>query len=149
MKLISPKRNLSLNKKLRGFTLLEMLVVVLIIGLLVAIVAASIMHRPDEARITTTKSQIRAFEQALDLYRLDNSHYPSTEQGLQALVEKPSGFPEPRSWRNSYMKKIPKDPWSNDYVYENNDSGFVITSYGSDGEEDGEGVAADIISTEI
>ena len=133
--------------------MLEMLVVVLIIGLLVTIVVVNIAGRTDEARVKTTKAQIYQLGQALDMYNLDNSHYPSTEQGLEALFIKPTGFPEPRAWGpKSYMrgKKPPVDPWGNDYEYTSkNDGTFNIVSYGADGEAGGTELAADIDSDEL
>ena len=131
-----------------------MLVVVLIIGLLVTIVVINIAHRPDEARVNTTKAQLAQFSQALDMYNLDNSHYPSENQGLQALFEEPTGFPKPRAWGpQPYMrgKEPPLDPWGNEYQYSiDDDTGtFLIISLGSNGEEGGSGIEADIRSDEI
>jgi len=93
----------------RGFTLIEIMVVMVIIGLLVALVAPNIMGRGDQARVTTAKAQMRQISSALDMYRLDNSHYPSTQQGLEALVERPSGNPEPNNWNpEGYMNSVPR-----------------------------------------
>ena len=100
-----------------GFTLIEVMVVVVILGILAAVVVPSIMDKPDEARINKAKQDVRSIEQALDNYKLDNFDYPSTEQGLQALVSKPSGSPEPKRWKGPYVKKLNKDPWLNDYQY--------------------------------
>ena len=139
------------RKSTRGFTLLEILIVVLIIGLIIALVVPNLVGKPDEARIHMAQAQIKSFDVALQMYHLANSHYPSTDQGLEALVERPSGFPEPQNWGpNPYLRKIPKDPWGNEYVYENNDgTDFLIYSMGSDGKDGGEGVAEDILSTDI
>lgn len=130
-----------------------MLVVVLIIGLLVTIVVINVAHRPDEARVKTTKAQIAQFSAALDMYNLDNSSYPSESQGLEALFVKPTGFPEPRAWGpKPYMrgKKPPLDPWGKEYEYSVEEDGtFLIFSYGADGEEGGSDVAADIRSDEL
>ena len=131
----------------RGFTLIEIMVVMVILGLLVALVAPNIMGRGDEARVTAAEAQLRNISSALDLYRLDNSHYPSTEQGLEGLVEKPSGSPEPSNWNpEGYMNAIPKDPWGNDYQYvqPGSEGPYDLYSYGADGREGGEGVNADI-----
>ncbi|MEQ6885065.1 type II secretion system major pseudopilin GspG [Salicola sp. Rm-C-2C1-2] len=131
----------------RGFTLIEIMVVMVILGLLVALVAPNIMGRGDEARVTAAEAQLRNISSALDLYRLDNSHYPSTEQGLDALVEKPGGSPEPSNWNpDGYMSAIPKDPWGNDYQYvqPGSEGPYDLYSYGADGREGGEGVNGDI-----
>ncbi|MCY3884994.1 MAG: type II secretion system major pseudopilin GspG [Gammaproteobacteria bacterium] len=136
--------------RIRGFTLLEILIVVLIIGLIVALVVPNLVGHPDQAKIKMAQAQMKSFDQALQVYYLSNSHYPSTDQGLQALVERPSGYPEPRSWGpKPYMKRIPLDPWGNDYVYSNENNEFVIYSLGADGEEGGDGVAEDINSNDI
>lgn len=152
MRLIRRQSNNKQSKKL-GFTLLEMLVVVLIIGLLVTIVVVNVAHYPTEARVETAKTQISSFGTALDMYNIHNSHYPSTEQGLAALVEKPTGFPEPRDWGpKPYLKgkKIPDDPWGNPFEYKlNNDGSYTIISYGSDGEQGGDEYAADINSDDL
>lgn len=136
----------------RGFTLIEIMVVVVIISVLIGLVAPNIMGRVDEAKVTAAKADIATMSQALDMYRIDNGHYPTTEQGLQALVSKPSGSPEPKNWNSSgYMKKkeLPKDPWSNDYQYIRYPDGrFDILSYGADGQEGGEEYDADISSGE-
>lgn len=108
------------NSKARekGFTLIEIMIVVVIIGLLAALVAPRLLGRVEEARITTARTQIKQIEQALQMYRIDNGVYPTTEQGLQALIEPPSIEPIPRNYHpQGYMEKIPKDPWGNDYVY--------------------------------
>ena len=136
------KTNRSLPK---GFTLLEVLVVVLIIGLIAALVIPNIVGKPDEARVEMAKVQMHRISEALTYYRIENSHYPSTDQGLVALVTKPNGFPEPQNWGpDPYMKKIPQDPWGNNYIYENNGTEFEIICTGSDGREGGEGLQADI-----
>lgn len=136
----------------RGFTLIEIMVVVVIISVLIGLVAPNIMGRVDEAKVTAAKADIATMSQALDMYRIDNGHYPTTEQGLQALVSKPGGSPEPKNWNSSgYMKKkeLPKDPWGNDYQYIRYPDGrFDILSYGADGQEGGEEYDADISSGE-
>lgn len=131
----------------RGFTLIEIMVVMVILGLLVALVAPNIMGRGDEARVTTAKAQMRQIASALDLYRLDNSHYPSTQQGLEALVEKPSGNPEPKNWNpEGYMNSVPQDPWGNEYEYVSpgSEGPYDLYSLGADGREGGDGVNKDI-----
>lgn len=101
-----------------GFTLIEILVVVVILGILAAAIVPQIMDKPEEARIAKAKNDIRALETALDLYRLDNFRYPSTEQGLDALVEKPAGTPEPKNWKEGgYVKSLNPDPWGTEYRY--------------------------------
>ena len=130
-----------------GFTLIEIMVVLVILGLLVAIVAPNILGRGDQARVTAAEAQLSNIANALDLYRLDNSHYPSTQQGLEALASKPSGSPEPRNWNpDGYLKPIPTDPWGNEYRYVSpgTEGPYDLYSVGSDGEEGGEGTAADI-----
>ena len=129
----------------RGFTLIEILVVVVILGILGAVVVPQILGRPDTARIQAAQTDIRMLASALDVYRLDNFQYPSSEQGLEALVQRPSGFPEPKNWNpDGYIKKLPTDPWGSPYVYERRDSAFSLFSLGADGAEGGEGLNADI-----
>jgi len=101
-----------------GFTLIEILVVVVILGILAAVIVPKIMDKPEQARVAKAKTDIRALETALDLYRLDNFAYPTTEQGLEALVTKPVGAPEPKNWKSGgYVKQLNKDPWGNPYKY--------------------------------
>ncbi|MGE0622607.1 MAG: type II secretion system major pseudopilin GspG [Pseudomonadales bacterium] len=128
-----------------GFTLIEILVVVVIIGILGAIIVPNLLGRPDQARITAAQSDIRSLANALDIYRLDNFVYPSTEQGLEALVRKPAGFPEPKNYSpDAYIKQLPTDPWGSPYVYEREGDVFALFSLGADGAEGGEGMNADI-----
>ncbi|MFO8005463.1 type II secretion system major pseudopilin GspG [Thioalkalivibrio sp.] len=131
----------------RGFTLIEIMVVVVILGILAAIVVPRVMDRPDDARITKVKSDVRALEAALNLYRLDNFVYPDTNQGLQALVERPRTGPEPRNYRSGgYMDRLPKDPWGNDYQYLNPGTrgDIDIYSFGADGRRGGTEINAEI-----
>lgn len=135
----------------RGFTLIELLVVIAILGILAAIIAPKIIGRTDEAKVTEAKVQIRNIETALKMYKLDNGAYPGTEQGLAALIEKPSTGTIPRNWRQGgYLekKKVPADPWGNPFVYVSpgvNDD-YDIISYGADGAKGGERFDADIES---
>lgn len=131
----------------QGFTLIEIMVVMVILGLLVAIVAPNIMGRSDQAKVTVAKTQMSNIANALDLYRLDNSHYPSTQQGLKALVTKPSGSPEPRNYNpDGYLKSVPEDPWGKAYEYisPGTEGPYDLFSYGSDGRQGGEGDASDL-----
>ena len=131
-----------------GFTLIEVMVVVIILGILAAIVVPRVMDRPDDARITKAKQDIRALESALNLYKLDNFVYPPTDQGLDALVAKPAGTPEPKNWKR-YMDRLPKDPWGQPYLYLANDGTVEIKSQGADGQLGGEGVNADISNSDL
>jgi len=138
----------------KGFTLLEIIVVVFILSLLAAIVAPKIIGRTDDARIAQAKIQVKNFETALKLFKLDNGFYPSTEQGLSSLVEKPTSGQIPQKYREGgYLeqKKIPADPWGNAYVYlcPGLHGDYDIISYGADGKEGGEGKDADIDSWDI
>lgn len=128
-----------------GFTLIEILVVVVIIGILGAVIVPNLLGRPDQARVTAAESDLRSLANALDIYRLDNFQYPSTDQGLDALVSRPTGFPEPRNYNpDGYIKTLPTDPWGSPYVYERTPEGFNLFSLGADGTEGGEGMNADI-----
>ncbi|EGV51900.1 type II secretion system major pseudopilin GspG [Candidatus Endoriftia persephonae] len=135
MTLAPVKRTIHGNTPIRsglGFTLIEVMVVVVILSILAAIVVPKIMDRPEQARVTKAKNDIRALEAALNLYRLDNMLYPSTDQGLEALVSKPSGAPEPRNWKQGgYLDRLPKDPWGNDYFYLSPGSHGAVDIYSS------------------
>lgn len=130
----------------RGFTLLEIIVVVVIIGILAAIVVPQFMDRPGEARITRARQDIQGIVTALNLYKLDNFTYPSAAQGLQALVTRPSGQPEAPNWKGPYLNQMPKDPWGRPYQYQMpGQRGAVdVYSFGADGRAGGEGEAADV-----
>ena len=134
-----------------GFTLIEIMVVIVILAMLAALVGPRLMGRTDDAKVTDAKVQIKNIETALKLYKLDNGSYPSTEQGLDALVSKPAVGVIPKSYKDGgYLesKKLPKDPWGNDYLYvspgEHGD--YDLFSYGTDGAKGGEGKNADITS---
>lgn len=133
-----------------GFTLIEIMVVVFILGLLITLVAPRILGRTDEARQTKAAADIKAIEQALHLYKLDNGLYPTTDQGLEALVAPPTTGVLPRRWNpDGYLSKIPSDPWDLPYLFQSDGTNYVIFSYGADGAEGGEGPAADIDSREL
>lgn len=130
-----------------GFTLLELLVVVVIISILAIVVVPRVMDRPDQARIARAQQDIATIENALKLYRLDNLVYPTTEQGLTALVERPSTAPEPRNWaEGGYLDRLPDDPWGHPYQYLQPGvrGEFDVFSLGADSETGGTGVNADI-----
>jgi general secretion pathway protein G len=131
----------------RGFTLLEVMVVVVILGILAALVVPKIVSRPDDARVLAAKQDIASLLQALKLYRLDNQRYPSTEQGLQALVTKPETSPVPPNWKaGGYIERLSRDPWGNPYLFLNPGvhAEIDVFSYGADGAPGGEGHNADI-----
>ena len=139
---------MSLEKSLnQGFTLIEVMVVVVILGILAALVVPRIMSRPDEARLLKAKQDILAIEQALKLYKLDNYVYPTTDQGLEALVTKPTIPPEPRQWKTGgYLDSVPTDPWgfSYNYLSPGVQGEFDLYSLGADGQLEGSGINADI-----
>lgn len=131
-----------------GFTLIEIMVVVVIIGVLGAIVVPQFMSRPDQAKVTAARTDIQAISTALEMYRLDTFNYPSTQQGLEALSKRPSGAPVVKNWNpQGYLKSMPLDPWGAPYQYLNpgsHSAGYDLFSYGSDGTPGGEGYGADI-----
>jgi general secretion pathway protein G len=133
------------KRRVRGFTLIEVMVVIVIIGVLAALVVPRIMSRPDEARVVAARQDIASVLQALKLYRLDNSRYPTTEQGLQALVTRPTTDPQPNNWK-AYLDKPPTDPWGKPYQYLNPGvrSEIDVFSLGADSQPGGNGVDADI-----
>lgn len=138
---------LSPRRARRGFTLLEVMVVIVILGILAALVVPRIISRPDEARVVAAKQDIASLMQALKLYRLDNQRYPTTEQGLQAMVEKPTTPPLPPNWKKGgYVERLPKDPWGTSYQYLNPGvhGEIDVFSYGADAAPGGEDFDADI-----
>ena len=130
-----------------GFTLIEVLVVVVILGVLAALIVPNLIGRPDEARIAAAKHDIAMLMQALKLYRLDNQRYPTAEQGLAALVNKPLQAPIPGNWKSGgYLERLPKDPWGNQYQYLSPGlhGEIDVFSLGADGKSGGEGTSSDI-----
>lgn len=137
----------------RGFTLIEVMVVVVILGILVAFAVPNIMDNPERARITKAEHDIRAIENALEMYRMDNFRYPTTDQGLRALVERPGAPPEPRNWKSGgYMRSLPSDPWGGEYQYrapDNQGERVRVYTYGADGRPGGEGENAEISNLDL
>jgi general secretion pathway protein G len=127
-----------------GFTLIEIMVVVFILGLLVTLVAPKIIGRTDQARATKALADIKGISEALHLYKLDNGHYPAGGEGLSALVQAPGGA---QNWNpDGYLDRVPVDPWGNEYVYFSDGQNFVVKSYGGDGAEGGDAKNSDISS---
>ncbi|MEN9902315.1 MAG: hypothetical protein RL651_979 [Pseudomonadota bacterium] len=141
---------MALNKKLwqravrhaeKGFTLIEIMIVIVIIGILATLVIPNVMSRPDEARVVSARADVSTMVQALKLYKLDNGRYPTTEQGLSALSTKPVAEPMPRNWKR-YLDKLPQDPWGAPYQYNNpgtHNNEIDVYSFGADGKLGGEG----------
>jgi len=135
----------------RGFTLIEIMVVVVIMGVLAAMVVPKLLNRAGDSKVSAAKVDIATLMQALKLYKLDNQRYPTTEQGLQALIEKPTGGPAANGWKSGgYVEKMPKDPWGNpyQYLYPGIKGEVDVFSYGADGQPGGTGNDADIGSWE-
>jgi general secretion pathway protein G len=146
------KRVIGARQAQAGFTLIEIMVVITILAILAVLVVPKIVNRTDEARQVAAKTQMKNVEQALQLYKIDNGNYPATEQGLDALVHRPSVGEVPKNWREGgYLPKVPKDPWGNDFVYisPGTHGDYDLVSYGSDGEPGGEGKSADVESWNI
>ncbi|MCQ9617064.1 type II secretion system major pseudopilin GspG [Paenalcaligenes niemegkensis] len=140
----------SLSKNQAGFSLIEIMVVVVIMSIMAVLIVPNLMDRPDQARATAARQDVASIMQALKLYRLDNGSYPDNEQGLSALVVKPSTGRTPNNWR-SYLERLPDDPWGNPYHYLNpgNYADIDVFSLGADGEPGGEGNNADIGSWQL
>ena len=133
-----------------GFTLIEMLVVVMILGLLISLAAPRLIGRSDDAKVVKAKADISAIEQALNLYKLDSGTYPTSDQGIEALVDEPTTGTAPRNWREGgYMERVPEDPWGGAYLYASDGRTYVLRSLGADGKEGGEGYDADIDSRDF
>jgi general secretion pathway protein G len=137
-----------MRKRLRrsphGFTLIELMVVILIIGLLATIVVQNLRSATDKAKRVKAQADIAQIKSALDRYYLDAGSYPATDQGLNALIAAPSSGNVPKDWGGPYIEKIPPDPWGNPYFYQSDGNAYVLKSYGADGAEGGEGKNADI-----
>lgn len=140
-----PMKQANSSRDLRGFTLIEVMVVIVILGVLAALIVPRVMSRPDEARVVAAKQDIASIMQALKLYKLDNRRYPSAQQGLAALVQKPTTEPVPPNWK-AYLERLPDDPWGTPYQYLNPglQSEVDVMSLGADGKAGGEGFDADI-----
>lgn len=135
-----------------GFTLIEIMVVVVILSILALFVVPQVMDKPDQARMTKAHQDLRAIETALDLYKLDNFRYPTTDQGLEALVERPTTPPIPNNWKQAgYLKRLPMDPWGNPYRYlsPGRNGEYDIYTLGADNQEGGEGPDADIATWDL
>lgn len=148
------RRFLSLLSNEQGLTLIELMVVIIILGVLATFIVPRFMDQPEKARVAKARVEIESLASAVKMFKLDNGFYPSTEQGLKALVEKPSVGRIPAHWREGgYLEKrdVPKDPWGNEYVYlsPSPNGDFEIISYGADGREGGEGFDADISSQDV
>lgn len=135
------------QNKNQAFTLIEIMVVIVILGLLATLIVPKIVGRSDQAKVVKAQQDIMALESALELYKLDNGFYPTTDQGLEALISQPSSPPIPKNWKNGgYIKRLRKDPWGRDYQYLNpgNYGEFDIFSFGANGQPGGDGLDADI-----
>jgi general secretion pathway protein G len=132
-------------RRTRGFTLIEIMVVLVIIGVLAALIVPNVLERADDARVTAARTDVNNLMQSLKLYKLDNQRFPTAEQGLEALVRKPSASPVPPNWK-AYLDKLPADPWGRPYQYLNPGvrGEIDVFSYGADGQQGGEGNNADI-----
>ena len=149
---MKPSLRFSAHVRARGFTLIEIMVVITILGILAALIVPRIVGRTDDARIAAARQDIASLMQALKLYRLDNGRYPTTEQGLHALIEKPAVDPVPNNWKQGgYLERLPKDPWGKEYQYLSPGlrGEIDVFSFGRDGQSGGEGPDADVGSWSI
>lgn len=146
---LSERHKLSrrLDTRRAGLTLVEMIVVLAIIAVVAVLIVPNVIGRPDEARVTVAKTDLKTIATALRVYRLDNGDYPTTEQGLAALVERPTAPPEPRAYpAEPYLTEVPTDPWGKEYIYRSPGTGgaYDLLSYGKDGKEGGDKLDADL-----
>ncbi len=133
-----------------GLTLIEILIVITIIGILASVVVPNLMNKPDQARVVASKQAISSLVQALQIYKLDNYDYPTEQQGLEALIKKPTIDPKTLNWAGPYIDKVPLDPWGNNYLYKrDSNDGVEVVSYGADKRIGGEGINADISSSRL
>jgi general secretion pathway protein G len=140
------------RKKQAGVSMIEIMIGLAIIAIIASIAVPNLMSRLDQAKVSATKAEMASIVTALNMYKLDNGHYPSTSQGLKALVERPSGTPAANNWaQEGYLRKLPKDKWNNDFLYiaPGSNGPFDIISYGADGIDGGESYNADIYSSEL
>ena len=133
-------------RRTRGFTLIELMVVLVIIGVLAALIVPNVLDRTDDARATAARTDVHNIMQALKLYKVDNQRFPTAEQGLQALVQRPAAGPAPVNWKGPYLEKLPNDPWGSPYQYLNPgvQAEVDVMSFGADGQSGGDGKNADI-----
>lgn len=140
---------MKLQNKQSGFTLVEIMIVLAILGAIMALVAPNVIDNQSKANVKIAKAQMANVKNALNMYKADNFVFPSTDQGLQALIEKPAGSPEPKNWTSPYMDKMPTDPWGAEFLYFKDGNAYELISLGADGQEGGEGEAADISSKDL